>query len=54
MAKSDEAKAREQRLAAKLRENLKRRKGQSRARSGTGATPSTPADSSKGKNGEEA
>jgi hypothetical protein len=32
MAKSDEAKAREHRLAAKLRENLKRRKGQ-------GATP---------------
>jgi hypothetical protein len=33
MSKSDEAKAREQRLAAKLRENLKRRKGQARARS---------------------
>jgi hypothetical protein len=32
MAKSDQAKAREQRLAAKLRENLKRRKGQARAR----------------------
>jgi hypothetical protein len=27
MSKSDEAKAREHRLAAKLRENLKRRKG---------------------------
>jgi hypothetical protein len=33
MSKSDEAKAREQRLAAKLRENLKRRKAQVRARS---------------------
>jgi len=32
MSKSDEAKVREQRLAAKLRENLKRRKGQARAR----------------------
>ncbi|RUT31299.1 hypothetical protein EMQ25_10615 [Arsenicitalea aurantiaca] len=32
MAKSDEAKAREQRLAAKLRENLRRRKSQARAR----------------------
>jgi len=32
MSKSDAAKAREQRLAAKLRENLKRRKGQARAR----------------------
>jgi hypothetical protein len=32
MSKSDERKAREQRLAAKLRENLKRRKGQERAR----------------------
>lgn len=32
MSKSQEAKAREQRLAAKLRENLKRRKGQARAR----------------------
>jgi hypothetical protein len=35
MSKSDQAKRREQRLAAKLRENLKRRKGQARARSGT-------------------
>ena len=33
MSKSDEAKLREQRLAAKLRENLKRRKAQARARS---------------------
>ena len=30
MSKSDQAKAREHRLAAKLRENLKRRKGQAR------------------------
>ena len=33
MSKSDEARLREQRLAAKLRENLKRRKGQARVRS---------------------
>ena len=32
MSKSDEAKARELRLPAKLRENLKRRKGQAKAR----------------------
>jgi hypothetical protein len=32
MSSSDERKTREQRLAAKLRENLKRRKGQARAR----------------------
>jgi hypothetical protein len=32
MSKSDQQKQREQRLAAKLRENLKRRKGQERAR----------------------
>ncbi len=32
MAKSDERAVREQRLAAKLRENLKRRKGQQKAR----------------------
>jgi hypothetical protein len=36
MAKSDQQKAREQRLAAKLRENLRRRKVQARARSGDG------------------
>jgi hypothetical protein len=34
MSKSDEKAAREQRLATKLRENLKRRKGQARARAG--------------------
>ena len=32
MSKSDEAKVKEQRLAAKLRENLSRRKGQAKAR----------------------
>jgi len=36
MADSQQTKAREQRLAAKLRENLKRRKGQSRARDEAG------------------
>jgi hypothetical protein len=41
MAKSEEAKAREQRLAAKLRENLKRRKGQAKARR-QGATEAPP------------
>ena len=33
MSKSQEAAAKEQRLAVKLRENLKRRKGQAKARS---------------------
>ena len=32
MSKADEKAAREQRLATKLRENLKRRKGQAKAR----------------------
>nr|WP_295883723.1 hypothetical protein [uncultured Devosia sp.] len=32
MTKSEQAALREQRLAAKLRENLKRRKGQAKAR----------------------
>lgn len=32
MSKSEQAALREQRLAAKLRENLKRRKGQAKAR----------------------
>jgi hypothetical protein len=35
MSKADEKAAREQRLATKLRENLKRRKGQARARANT-------------------
>jgi hypothetical protein len=33
MSKTEQAANREQRLAAKLRENLKRRKGQAKARS---------------------
>jgi hypothetical protein len=39
MSKSDQAKAREQRLALKLRENLKRRKAQLKARAGDGEAP---------------
>jgi hypothetical protein len=42
MSKADEKAAREQRLATKLRENLKRRKGQARARAG--AAPKTSGD----------
>ena len=41
MSKSDEKAAREQRLATKLRENLKRRKGQARQRAG-GVAPKSP------------
>ena len=44
MSKSDEQKAREQRLAAKLRENLKRRKGQARARAVEPEKPAKPGD----------
>jgi len=51
MSKSDEAKAREQRLAAKLRENLKRRKGQLRARDGSGTNGPGAADAPGGKDG---
>ena len=40
MSKADEKAAREQRLATKLRENLKRRKGQAKAR--VGAVPKSP------------
>jgi hypothetical protein len=44
MSKADQKSAREQRLATKLRENLKRRKGQARLRAaGTAATPKAPA-----------
>jgi hypothetical protein len=43
MTKSDEAALREQRLAAKLRENLKRRKGQLRARAAATPEPAPPA-----------
>ena len=45
MSKSDEAKLREQRLAAKLRENLKRRKGQARARADADAQAPAPPSS---------
>jgi hypothetical protein len=53
MSKADEAKAREQRLAAKLRENLKRRKQAARdpgqgASAGKGEAPRPPEDSGKG------
>jgi hypothetical protein len=41
MSKADEKVAREQRLATKLRENLKRRKGQARARAGATAGAAT-------------
>jgi hypothetical protein len=50
MGKSEQAVLREQRLAAKLRENLKRRKDQARARAagrdpaGSGPAPETDAD----------
>jgi hypothetical protein len=37
MSKADEKAVREQRLAIKLRENLKRRKGQAKARAGAGS-----------------
>lgn len=53
MSKADEAKAREQRLAAKLRENLKRRKQAGRepgqgAPVGKGDAPKPPEDNGKG------
>jgi len=41
MSKADEKAAREQRLATKLRENLKRRKGQAKARNGAAAKPTS-------------
>lgn len=44
MSKSDEAKAREQRLAAKLRENLKRRKQQAKARGDDEPAPDSIVD----------
>jgi hypothetical protein len=47
MSKADEKAAREQRLAIKLRENLKRRKGQARARAGS--APKSPAVAPDGK-----
>jgi hypothetical protein len=42
MAKHGDAGAREQRLAAKLRENLRRRKEQARARAGAGSARGEP------------
>ncbi|VDS03602.1 hypothetical protein DEVEQU_00726 [Devosia equisanguinis] len=47
MGKSDEAQLREQRLAAKLRENLKRRKEQARARSARETDPAPGTDTDK-------
>jgi hypothetical protein len=48
MSKADEKAAREQRLATKLRENLKRRKGQARARAGVEPkAPSGPVEGNK-------
>jgi hypothetical protein len=49
MSKTEQAAQREQRLAAKLRENLKRRKGQAKARAESetqapGLPPATEAD----------
>jgi hypothetical protein len=46
MNKTDEARAREQRLAAKLRDNLRRRKEQARARAGQDAGDPTEAKNS--------
>lgn len=43
MGKSEQAQLREQRLAAKLRENLKRRKEQAKARAQGHSTDSEPA-----------
>ncbi len=49
MTKLDEAKAREQRLAAKLRENLRRRKGQAKARADAHSAAPEPIDPPSGK-----
>jgi len=51
MSKSDEKAAREQRLATKLRENLKRRKGQAKARQGAGQTSELKASSDRSDGG---
>jgi len=45
MSKADEKAAREQRLATKLRENLKRRKGQAKARA-KATDPASPGQGS--------
>jgi hypothetical protein len=47
MSKSTEANVREQRLAAKLRENLKRRKDQARARAARDDAPAPETDAVK-------
>lgn len=47
MDKSEQALQREQRLAAKLRENLKRRKTQARARSARHEDPAPETDADK-------
>ena len=47
MSKSNEALLREQRLAAKLRENLKRRKDQARARAARDDSPAPEKDAGK-------
>jgi len=52
MSKSDEQAAREQRLAAKLRENLKRRKQQARLRQDGEAPALPPADGTGAQEGE--
>lgn len=44
MGKAEQAQQREQRLAAKLRENLKRRKEQAKARTAGSDSASGPAD----------
>jgi hypothetical protein len=48
MSKADEKAAREQRLATKLRENLKRRKGQARARAASAPKSATTDRDGKG------
>ena len=48
MSKADEKAAREQRLATKLRENLKRRKGQARARAEAAPDEGRPAPADPG------
>jgi hypothetical protein len=47
MSKADEKAAREQRLATKLRENLRRRKGQAKARAAAAPAPGSPAGGGK-------
>jgi hypothetical protein len=47
MSKADEKAAREQRLATKLRENLRRRKGQAKARAAVAPAPGSPAGGGK-------